>query len=106
MCVCVLSQRGKDQQYQLGEFFRNRYNGFLDSEYKMKEIHVLSSDTDRTLMSAEANLAGLYPRKPFLTESGGDGISQRRAAGSKLDIQLVPIHVKPKSTDNVSPVFA
>lgn len=92
-------QKGKDQQYDLGQFLRQRYDGFIDRQYDMDEIHVLSSDTDRSLMSAEANIAGFYPRTAVLraTREG----SQSGFESSKLDIQLVPIHTVPKHADKV-----
>jgi len=94
-----LTEIGKDQQYDLGQFLRQRYDGFMDKEYDMDEIHVLSSDTDRSLMSAEANLAGFYPKKLVLTKS--EGQAQRRSINNKLDIQLVPIHTVPKQSDKM-----
>ncbi|XP_033835241.1 lysosomal acid phosphatase [Periophthalmus magnuspinnatus] len=56
-----LSQVGMKQHYNLGQFLRKRYTGFLKESYDRQEISVRSTDFDRTLMSAEANLAGLYP---------------------------------------------
>ncbi|KAJ8957112.1 hypothetical protein NQ318_007327 [Aromia moschata] len=56
-----LLNKGKERQYQLGEWFRKRYSTFLPNEYSPKDIRVVSTDVDRTLMSAAANLAGLYP---------------------------------------------
>ena len=54
---------------------------------------MLSSDTDRTLMSAEANLAGLFPVVVAAMTTG---------AVNKLDKQPVPVHIVPSSVDNVS----
>uniref|UniRef100_A0A3B3U3V6 Lysosomal acid phosphatase n=1 Tax=Poecilia latipinna TaxID=48699 RepID=A0A3B3U3V6_9TELE len=54
-----LSQVGMRQQYELGQYLRTRYKDFLNESYIRHEILVRSTDVDRTLMSAEANLAGL-----------------------------------------------
>lgn len=53
---------GKQQQYQLGEFFRRRYGSFLGS-YAPDKIAILSSGLDRTINSANLVLAALFPPK-------------------------------------------
>lgn len=44
---------------------RGLYNGFLNETYYAEELYATSTDTDRTLMSGEAFLAGLYPPQGF-----------------------------------------
>jgi len=55
-----LTNLGKHREYQLGKFLRRRYDKFL-GPYSPKKLHVLSSDYDRTINSANLVLAGMFP---------------------------------------------
>lgn len=56
-----LTNAGKKRHYELGKWLRQRYAGVLNDTYSREDIFVRSTDVDRTLMSASANLAGLFP---------------------------------------------
>ncbi len=78
---------GIEQQYRLGQYLRTRYGSLLSSNYIANEIVVRSTDYDRTIMSAQSNLIGLYPLY---------NISNR-----KVPIQPIPIHTVPMNEDFV-----
>lgn len=84
-----LTQIGMQQHFKLGEFLRTRYTGFLSEPYTRYEIAVRSTDYDRTLMSAESNLAGLYP--PNGTQVFHPG----------LIWQPIPIHTVPQDQERL-----
>lgn len=52
---------GKQQQYQLGQYFRRRYDKLFGERYSPNNVYIQSTDVDRAIMSAQANLAGLFP---------------------------------------------
>ncbi|ODN05943.1 Lysosomal acid phosphatase [Orchesella cincta] len=56
-----ITDEGKRQEYQLGQYLRTRYGNYLNSSYVPNQIYAVSSDTDRTIMSGMMALAGLYP---------------------------------------------
>lgn len=82
-------QKGKLEQLELGQWLRNRYQNFLPPLYSEKDIYVRSTDVDRTLMSAEANLAGLYP--PV----------SKQIWDKDINWQPIPIHTVPEAHDAV-----
>ncbi|XP_034032059.1 lysosomal acid phosphatase-like isoform X1 [Thalassophryne amazonica] len=82
-----LTQEGMRQHFELGQFLRKRYKGFLSESYDRHEILVDSTNFDRTLMSAEANLAGLYPP------------SGQQVFKPDLKWQPIPVHTQPQSQD-------
>ncbi|XP_062980799.1 prostatic acid phosphatase-like [Elgaria multicarinata webbii] len=82
-----LTKIGMRQQYELGQYIKKRYSNFLSAAYEREEILIKSSETDRTIMSAQANLAGMYP-------PAGDQIWN-----PELLWQPIPVHVVPKASN-------
>ncbi|KAJ8951125.1 hypothetical protein NQ318_021569 [Aromia moschata] len=82
-----LTNTGKLQHLELGRWLRTRYQNFLPFTYSEKDIYVRSTDVGRTLMSAEANLAGLYP--PVSKEIWDPDIKW----------QPIPVHTAPETED-------
>uniref|UniRef100_A0A1I8FEY1 2-phosphoxylose phosphatase 1 n=1 Tax=Macrostomum lignano TaxID=282301 RepID=A0A1I8FEY1_9PLAT len=54
-------KRASGQHFELGKYLRRRYSSLLPRRFNVTRMHVRSTDTDRTIMSAQANLAGLFP---------------------------------------------
>lgn len=78
-----LTQEGMREQMALGDYLRQRYVlslNLLSPNYTRKEIYVRSTNIDRALQSAGANLAGLYPPNESQTFS------------PSLPWQPIPIH--------------
>lgn len=84
--VCLL---GLEQQYQLGHLIRSRYEGFLSDRYSPFEIYVRSSDYNRTLVSAQANLLAMYPPE------------DSELFTKKVRWRPIPVHTVPKRQDKV-----
>ncbi|KAL7065255.1 hypothetical protein AAHC03_04515 [Spirometra sp. Aus1] len=55
-----LTQLGIEQQYLLGTWIRESYPNFMPRQYNASVFYMRSTDVDRTLMSAMANMAGLF----------------------------------------------
>lgn len=81
-------QLGKHQHLILGRWLRQRYNDLLPEIYSPDDIFVLSTDVDRTLESAEANLAGLYPPKKI-------------QVWDTIPWMPIPVHTVPAKEDGV-----
>ncbi|CAF1541842.1 unnamed protein product [Adineta steineri] len=73
-----LTMAGIEQQHRLGGYLRNRYGSLLSPNYTTSEIVIRSTDVDRTLMSAQSNIVGLYP--------------VFNKTDDKVPIQPIPIH--------------
>lgn len=82
---------GKLQAYNLGKWFRKRYDSFVKEGYRYDLLTVHSSDVDRTIMSAECFLAGFFPSSDneMWTDDG-------------LKWQPVPIRAIPTQLDAVN----
>uniref|UniRef100_A0A914WZ45 Lysosomal acid phosphatase n=1 Tax=Plectus sambesii TaxID=2011161 RepID=A0A914WZ45_9BILA len=79
--------KGVREQYELGKYLRQRYDGFLSKAYHASQIYVRSSSFNRAIMSASANMAGLF-------EPEGDQLWNKQ-----IRWQPVPIQVVPKEND-------
>lgn len=56
-----LTNQGKRREYTLGNVLRERYSRFLGTTYTPRAVWGISSDYDRTKMSLQLVLAGLFP---------------------------------------------
>lgn len=66
---------------------RQRYSHFLDSLYRPHDIYAVSSEADRTKMSLQLMLAGLYPP------------DTKQMWNSDLPWLAIPTHYVPKRVD-------
>jgi lysosomal acid phosphatase len=80
-----LTAAGIEQQHRLGKYLRTRYGSILSSTYSPNEIYVRSTDFDRTLMSAQSNLIGLYPLS--------------NVSNDTVPVQPIPIHTEAIKDD-------
>lgn len=100
---------GQRMHYLLGRRNRIKYSDFLNKEYSPAEIFVRSSDYNRTNMSGQAHLQGLYPvgSGPVLNEwqksiafpqvghnFGSANIDSDGAIPGKINV--LPIHIFPR----------
>lgn len=76
-----LTPEGMKQHYDYGNFLRKKYSDFLNQSYNRERVYAISTDYDRTLMSAYSLLASLY--KPE-----GDQIWNKN-----LSWQPIPVHI-------------
>jgi lysosomal acid phosphatase len=84
-----LTNKGKQRHYELGQWIRNRYKNLIHETYSKENVHIQSTDVDRTLMSAQSNLAGLYP------PTGAD------VWNTDVKWQPIPVHTIPEKEDYV-----
>ncbi|XP_031629638.1 prostatic acid phosphatase-like [Contarinia nasturtii] len=82
-----LTKEGKNQLYELGQYLRRRYRKLLGDKYSPNKVYCRSTDTDRTLMSAQATLASLFP--PDAGEIWNEDILW----------QPIPVHTVPGKYD-------
>ncbi|KAF6213075.1 hypothetical protein GE061_010789 [Apolygus lucorum] len=85
-----LTKEGVRQHYVLGSWLGERYSDLLppNRNYNRSVITVLSSQIDRCIMSAAANMAGMFP------------LSRERNWGG-INWYPVPIHSIPTEFDNL-----
>jgi hypothetical protein len=90
-----LTAIGMQQEHQRGIGFRKKYQDqyhLLPTHFQNDTIYIFSTNTDRTLMSAESALLGLYPlgTGPFLS-------SNKPALPNAY--QPIPIHTKSLNSE-------
>lgn len=93
-----LTALGMRQEFELGVKLHKRYiedEKLLPPQYQAENIYVRSTDMDRTLVSAESVLMGLYPL------GTGPKISGTDKPGLPSAFQPIPIHTNEKKFDEL-----
>lgn len=84
-----LTNNGKNREYQLGKNLRDNYTDFLGDLYLPKLVMGHSSDYDRTKMSLQLVLAGLFPP-----------VKEEQRWNPALNWQPIPTTYIPRIDDN------
>ena len=91
-----LTATGMQQSYQLGSKLRKRYideHGLLPNQYQPETLYIRSTDYDRTLMSAQSLLLGLYPL------GTGPMLPHTNELALPSGFQPIPIHSQSREED-------
>ncbi|XP_017792605.1 PREDICTED: venom acid phosphatase Acph-1-like isoform X2 [Habropoda laboriosa] len=96
--LAQLTNVGKMREYQIGKMLRNRYDKFLGDLYHPSDVYAFSSDHDRTKMSLQLVLAGLY--HPASVQMWNENLSW----------MPIPTHYMPEKVDDLmkpdlSPIY-
>jgi lysosomal acid phosphatase len=92
-----LTAEGMRQEFELGQAFRKRYietEHLLPEHYQHGTMYVRSTDYERTLMSAQSLLMGMYP-------AGTGPVSDEKIPGLPNSLQPIPVHSAPVQQDKV-----
>lgn len=110
-----LTQEGMRQQYLNGVEFRRRYItelNLLPSTFSQFDIHVRSTNVNRTIMSAESQLMGFYPVGPSLSSPAMQAkavppfnISNLNNLINDLGMQALPNYFQPIPVYTVSAAY-
>ena len=65
-----LTQLGMRQHYLLGVSIRNKYKDFISNDFNPNEIYIISTDVNRTLISAYSHLLGMYYKSSSINKTG------------------------------------
>lgn len=93
-----LTPEGMQQEYKMGMEFRQRYveqAHLLPEHYERGTMYARSTDYDRTLMSAESLLMGLYP------PGTGPNVTETALPALPNAFQPIPIFSAPTKYDEV-----
>lgn len=77
------------QLYRFGQYLRRRYDKLIGKKYSPNKIYIQSTDFDRTIMSAQTALAGLYPP------------NEDEKWHNEILWQPIPVHTIPWNMDHV-----
>ncbi|CAI2347172.1 unnamed protein product [Caenorhabditis sp. 36 PRJEB53466] len=98
-----LTQLGMRQQYALGRLLYKKYvntsRPLLSGSYNSKEVYIRSTDVNRTLVSALANLAGMF-------ENGNSGEDYPDSQRWPRGWTPIPVHTIAEKEDPIGNVFA
>ena len=117
-----LAHEGLIQHYLIGRELRDRYSAtqpLLPHSYNLDKIYIRSSDTPRTIMSAQAQMFGLFPHGPSLSKTSNqytatppfeipdinNTIKANDLHALPYDFQPVTIEVQPLEQDQFLAVF-
>ncbi|CAL8098910.1 unnamed protein product [Orchesella dallaii] len=96
-----LTNLGKLQGYNLGLYLRDRYNGFINDTYDVKDVYVQSSDIARAIQTAYSVMAGFYLPNDIKNENETSTDLSSNLTEIPLPWKSVPVHTVPVETDNV-----
>ena len=77
------------QHYEYGLYLRSRYSDFLSKIYNRNNVYAISTNYDRTLMSAYSLLSGLFEPNDF------------QIWNKDIKWQPIPVHTTDSKIDNV-----
>ncbi|XP_012263524.2 venom acid phosphatase Acph-1-like [Athalia rosae] len=84
-----LTNVGKRREYKIGQVLKRRYKDLLGSLYVPRDVYAVSTDCDRTKMSLQLVLAGLFPPGDIQTWH------------TEIPWHPIPIHYVPTELDIV-----
>uniref|UniRef100_A0A0K0DRC0 acid phosphatase n=1 Tax=Angiostrongylus cantonensis TaxID=6313 RepID=A0A0K0DRC0_ANGCA len=99
-----LTPLGMAQQFKFGKLLREFYveTGFLSKKYSSKEIYILSTDVNRTIISAMSNMLGMYGQPDGSSRAE---IDYPNATGWPVGYVPIPVHTIDFNTDHVCHSF-